>query len=102
MKDELKKSRKKDRKEHRLKCRFVVFLTAVAVMFGVLAVALYRLQVENGETYAEATGNQSIKRIAIRGSRGMITDINSVVLAKSEKAYTVTYYRENSDWDYPT
>lgn len=71
-------------------------------MFGVLVYGLFQLQIVNGDEYAEATGNQSIKSIAIKGSRGMITDVNSVVLAKSEKVYNVTFYRENNDWDYPT
>ena len=71
-------------------------------MFGVLVFGLYRLQIEQGEELAAATASQSIKSIAVKGSRGMITDINSVVLAKSEKAYNVTFYRENEDWDYPT
>lgn len=70
--------------------------------FAVLTLNLYDLQVVSGQEYAETASSQSIKSIAIRGSRGMITDINSVVLAKSEKAYNVTFYRENSDWDYPT
>ncbi len=85
-----------------LNIRFIVFLVGVGAMFGVLFLGLYRLQIEGGEEYAAATANQSIKRIAVKGSRGMITDINSVVLAKSEKAYNVTFYRENDDWDYPT
>ena len=102
MKEEFRKRRKDRTKERKLDLRFLIFACVVAIMFGVLVAGLYRLQVEQGEQYAEATGNQSIKRIAVKGSRGMITDINSVVLAQSEKAYNVTFYRENDDWDYPT
>ena len=85
-----------------MNARFIVFLSAVVLMFGILFMGLYRLQIENGEQNAESTASQSIKSIAVKGSRGMITDINSVVLAKSEKAYNVTFYRENNDWAYPT
>ena len=102
MSDEFRKTRKARGKDYKMNLRFAVFLTGVAVMFGVLFFGLYRLQIENGEEYAQATTNQSVKRIAVKGSRGMITDVNSVVLAKSEKAYNVTFYRENEDWDYPT
>ena len=102
MKDEFRKSRKTRAKDHKLNFRFLLFTAVVAAMFGVLVFGLYRLQIEQGEQYSEAAGNQSIKRIAVKGSRGMITDINSVVLAQSEKAYNVTFYRENDDWDYPT
>ena len=102
MKDELRSSRKSRGKDRKMNARFLVFLVGVMGMFGVLFFGLYRLQIEQGEEYAAATASQSIKSIAVKGSRGMITDINSVVLAKSEKAYNVTFYRENEDWDYPT
>ncbi len=102
MSDEFRKSRKARGKDYKTNLRFAVFLVGVAAMFGVLFFGLYRLQIENGEQYAQATSSQSVKKIAVKGSRGMITDINSVVLAKSEKAYNVTFYRENEDWDYPT
>ena len=100
--DEFRRNRKTRSRDHKLNIRFIVFLTGVVGMFSVLFFGLYRLQIEQGEQYAEATASQSIKSIAVKGSRGMITDINSVVLAKSEKAYNVTFYRENEDWDYPT
>ena len=100
--DEFRRSRRNRSKDQKLNFRFVVFLIGVVGMFSVLLFGLYRLQIEQGEQYAESTANQSIKSIAVKGSRGMITDINSVVLAKSEKAYNVTFYRENEDWDYPT
>ncbi|MBR6810771.1 MAG: hypothetical protein IKM64_10865, partial [Clostridia bacterium] len=72
------------------------------VLFGVLVYGIFQLQITNGESHAQVTGASAIKRIPIKGSRGMITDVNSVVLAKSEKVYNVTFYRENDDWDYPT
>ena len=102
MKDETRRNRSNRGKENKMNVRFLVFLTGVMAMFGVLFFGLYRLQIEQGEEHAAATSSQSIKSIAVKGSRGMITDINSVVLAKSEKAYNVTFYRENEDWDYPT
>ena len=102
MKDEFRKNRQERKKNQKLNFRFLLFTAAVMAAFGILVFNLYDLQVLSGEEYAAQTGNQSIKSIAIRGSRGMITDINSVVLAKSEKAYNVTFYRENEDWDYPT
>ena len=102
MKDEFAKARKKRKKDQLINARFLVFAAAVVVLFGVLSYGLFQLQIINGEQYAESTGSQSIKTIAIKGSRGMITDTNSVVLAMSEKAYNVTFYRESNDWDYPT
>ena len=86
MKDEFAKARKKRKKDQLINARFLVFAAAVVVLFGVLSYGLFQLQIINGEQYAESTGSQSIKTIAIKGSRGMITDTNSVVLAMSEKA----------------
>ena len=102
MKDEFRKTRKTRGTEHMLSVRFIVFMTVVTGMFAVLFWGLFHLQIQQGEEHYEATTSQSIKSIAVKGSRGMITDVNSVVLAKSEKAYNVTFYRENNDWDYPT
>ena len=102
MSEVFRKSRKARGKDSKMNARFIAFLCGVVAMFGVLFFGLYNLQIENGDQYAQATENQSIKKIAVKGSRGMITDVNSVVLAKSEKAYNVTFYRENEDWDYPT
>ncbi len=102
MKDALNTKTKKKKKDNKLNARFIVFLAAVTAMFGVLVYGLFQLQIEKGEEYVASTGSQTIRNIAIRGNRGMITDVNSVILAKSEKAYNVTFYRETSDWDYPT
>ena len=102
MKDEFARNRRSRGAALMLKRRFALFTGAAIVLFGVLVYGIYDLQIVNGDRYAEATGNQSIKSIAIKGNRGMITDINSVVLAKSEKMYSVTFYREDNDWDYPT
>lgn len=97
------KGEKKQRKKlNQTNTRFIIFTTAVMAMFGVLVYGLFNLQIVKGSDYAAETGRLSIKSIPIKGSRGMITDVNSVVLAKSEKAYNVTFHRQNEDWDYPT
>ncbi len=102
MKDEFSKTRKKRKKDQTLNLRFLIFASAVVMLFGVLTYGLFQLQIVSGAQYAENTSDESIKTISIKGSRGMITDVNSVVLAMSEKSYNVTFYRENNDWDYPT
>lgn len=101
MRDETKRARKTE-KGFNLNGRFAFFAAAVVVLFGILIYGIFNLQVINGEEYAEITGSQSVKNIPVRGNRGMITDVNSLVLAKSEKIYNITFYRENNDWDYPT
>ncbi|MBQ4075125.1 MAG: hypothetical protein IJD39_07985 [Clostridia bacterium] len=102
MKDGMERKKANKKPEQQLNRRFILFSVAVMLLFGVLIYGLFDLQIVNGAEYAIETGSSSIKRIAIKGSRGMITDVNSVVLAMSEKAYNITFYRESTDWDYPT
>ena len=102
MKDDFGRKRARKKPEHQMNQRFILFSVAVMMLFGVLVYGLFDLQIVNGAQYAIDTGSSSIKRIPIKGTRGMITDVNSVVLATSEKAYNITFYRENNTWDYPT
>ena len=69
MSEEFRKSRKARGKDYKMNVRFIVFLSGVVAMFGVLFFGLYSLQIENGDQYAQATANQSIKKIAVKGSR---------------------------------
>ena len=76
--------------------RYLVFLAGI-ILSGVMLVAgLYRLQIVNGDYYAERAGTRSNKTIVLKGTRGMITDAEGVILAKSEKIYNVTFQRDNS------
>ena len=89
---------KHTKKEHKanMNLRYLLFLAAM-LMSGVLLVfGLYRLQIVNGENYAERAGTRSNKTIVLKGTRGMITDAEGVILAKSEKIYNVTFQRDNS------
>lgn len=102
MTDSQDKKQLKHKKDTRINTRFIVFAAAVLAMFSVLIYGLFNLQIVQNEVYASKVENRNIKTLTIRGTRGMITDVNSVVLARSEKIYNVTFYRENKDWDYPT
>ncbi len=100
---EKRKRRTDTRQEVRqLNFRFLLFAALVMITFAILVYGIYQLQIVEGAQHAQTTGASAVKRIAIKGSRGMITDRNSVVLAKSEKIYNVTFYREDNDWDYPS
>ncbi len=79
-----------------MNARYLVFLLGLLLSGVVLVMGLYRLQIVNGENYAERAGTRSNKTIVLKGSRGMITDAEGVILAKSEKIYNVTFQRDNS------
>ena len=52
MKDaEFRKSRKDRSKDFHMNARFIVFLSAVVLMFGILFMGLYRLQIVDGASY---------------------------------------------------
>ncbi len=91
-------SQTEKKKEYRanLTARYLGFLLATLVAFALLVYGLYRLQIQRGETYSEAAGTQSNKTIVLKGTRGMITDSEGVILAKSEKIYNVTFRRDSS------
>ncbi len=83
--------------------RFVFFTLLVIAAFAYMFYGAYRLQVVNGESYAQSANSSGIKSIPVKGMRGMIVDTNSVILAKSEICYNLTFQRtsnENSTSDY--
>jgi len=66
----------------------------MGLMFLVLAVALANLQLRDGTVYGESAKNKKTKGIYVRGDRGMITDINSVIYAQDKRIYNVCFYRD--------
>ncbi len=95
--------RRLDRGEYNLRARYVVFLIIVLAMFVYLVYGLANIQLNSGEEYAQSAENRRTTKITLRGSRGMITDADAVILAKDEMIYNVTFYRDasqNSKTDY--
>jgi len=76
--------------------RVVIAVVVVALCFVYLIQGLAKLQLVQGEKYAETAGKQSLKTLRITGTRGMITDAESVILAMSEDVYNVTFYRRDT------
>ena len=76
--------------------RYIVFIVILLLMFGYLVSGLVRLQLMNSEYYAEKAKSTRTKTIVERGKRGNITDADSVILAKDENVYNVTFYKDAS------
>ena len=74
--------------------RIVIAVAVLALCFAYLIQGLADLQLVQGEKYAASAGTQSLKTLRLTGTRGMITDAESVILAMSEDVYNVTFYRE--------
>ncbi|MBO2517668.1 MAG: hypothetical protein CW338_10470 [Clostridiales bacterium] len=80
--------------------RFWCFIVLVLAIFAYLIFGLYRLQISKGEEYAATAASSAVKNIVIKGTRGMITDCDGVILARSEETYNVTFYRTTADKNY--
>ncbi len=77
--------------------RYIAFIVVLLLMFGYLASGLVRLQLVNSEEYAEKAENVRTKTIPKLGLRGNITDADSVILAKDELVYNITFYKDGSN-----
>ncbi len=76
--------------------RFFAFIGVLLFMFGYLVSGLVRLQLMNSEEYKEKSEVVRTKNIVLRGKRGNITDADSVILAKDELVYNITFYKDGS------
>ena len=95
--------RRKQPKEgntYNLNTRYIIFLVIVLGMFGYLFSGLVNLQLKTSDEYETKAESRRTTTIALRGSRGMITDADAVILARDEKVYNVTFYRDADSKDY--
>ncbi|MGN0793456.1 MAG: peptidoglycan D,D-transpeptidase FtsI family protein [Aristaeellaceae bacterium] len=83
--------------QKKISWRYFVFIIILLLMFTYLASGLVRLQLLNSEEYATKAESVRTKTISIVGVRGNITDADSVILAKDEKVYNVTFYKDASN-----
>ncbi len=91
------------RQGYNLPVRYLTFLGIVIVMFVVLITGVANLQLNASYEYQQTAETKRTTKITLRGSRGMITDADAVILAKDEMIYNVTFYRDasqNSTDDY--
>ena len=91
-----KKNFDPSRQGYNLPVRYLTFLGIVLVMFVVLITGIANLQLNAGYEYSQTAETRRTTKITLRGSRGMITDADAVILAKDEMIYNVTFYRDAS------
>ena len=74
------------------------FLAAfIALLFVVLIVQLYFLQVRDYEENAAAADSKKTKTITSQGQRGTIMDVNSLTLAYDKQIYNIQFYRDPNE-----
>ncbi|MEG0512840.1 MAG: hypothetical protein RR653_09000, partial [Clostridia bacterium] len=76
--------------------RYLIFLVAIVGAFSYLLVGVFNLQLRSSEEYQQKAETRRTTKITLRGSRGMITDADAVILANDESVYNVTFYRDAS------
>ncbi|MBE5801483.1 MAG: hypothetical protein E7319_04265 [Clostridiales bacterium] len=76
--------------------RYIVALIAIFGVFAYLISGLVDLQLRSSDEYTQTAESRRTTTITLRGSRGMITDADAVILAMDEPIYNVTFYRDAS------
>ena len=87
---------KEQRGSYHIGKRYLVFVALVLVMFGYLMSGLVNLQLRSSDEYTQTAESKRTTKITLRGSRGMITDADAVILARDADIYNVTFYRDAS------
>ena len=77
-----------------LRRRFIVVSVAAAVIFGVLLLRLWYLQIINVDQYRNLSERNRTRFIHIDAPRGIMYDRNGVMLVDSRPAFTVSVLRQ--------
>ncbi len=99
----IRKNNRGDREGYNIGARYLFFLGVVLAIFIYLISGLANIQIRSSEDYIEKAKTRRTTTITLRGSRGMITDADAVILARDDMIYNVTFYRDasqNSKADY--
>lgn len=74
--------------------RFITVMVIILLMFSVLIVRLFDLQVISYEDNLASAERKKTKTINSQGNRGSIMDSNSLTLAYDKQIYNVKFYRD--------
>jgi len=69
----------------------------VTLMFVVLAVGFFRIQVLGADRYRLQSTNNRLRPVTLPAPRGLIVDRNGVVLAENEPGYTIALLASDED-----
>src|SRR5438874_9757967 len=68
----------------------------IALLFSVLAVSFWVLQVAQHDKYAELAENNNQRTLALRAPRGVLFDRNGTVLVENRHSYSISIVREQT------
>ena len=72
------------------KSRLFVLSTAMVLMFGIILMRVFSLQIVNGQMYQDNFELRIEKTLTVDATRGNIYDVNGKLLAYNELAYSIT------------
>ena len=73
-------------RERRARCLFAFVL----VMFGVLTIRLYSLQIGDWERYRIQSEKNTMQPVSLEANRGLIRDRNGIILVENRPFYTIS------------
>src|SRR5438067_9072002 len=76
--------------------RLAVLQYVVVVVFSVLAVSFWVLQIVQHAKYEEMAENNNQRTLALRAPRGLVFDRNARVLVENRHSYSISIVREHT------
>src|SRR5450631_3461441 len=80
----------------KISLRLFALQSVIAVVFTVLAVAFWVLQVVQHDKYAELAENNNQRTLALRAPRGVVFDRDGRVLVENRHSYSISIVREHT------
>src|SRR3954462_9867594 len=80
----------------RITIRLGIFQYVIVVLFSVLAVSFWVLQVVQHAKYEELAENNHQRTLALRAPRGLMFDRDGRVLVENRSSYSITIVREHT------
>ena len=75
--------------------RLVLLCYPILLIFLVLAVRLWQLQIVQGAKYAELAERNRVRTIQLVAPRGTIYDRNNIALVENRPSFNILLYRES-------
>src|SRR6476620_10596013 len=76
--------------------RLIALQSGISVLFSILAVSFWVLQIVQHETYAELAENNNQRTLALRAPRGVVFDREGRVLVENRHSYSISIVREHT------
>src|SRR5438067_13000896 len=80
----------------KLTIRLSLLQYVIILLFSVLAVSFWVLQVVQHEKYAELAENNNQRTLALRAPRGVVFDSSGRVLVENRHSYSISIVREHT------